>query len=249
MTRSIDLNSDLGEGCGGDEAMLRIVTSANIACGGHAGDAETMRKTISLAMEHGVSVGAHPSYPDKAGFGRRHMKCSPVEIRDFVRRQIVELVEHAHSLGAHVTYVKPHGALGNDAAAHRAIADAVVDGIQAADPRLAVLAISATHLEQAARDRGSLVFPEIYADRGYTDDGLLVPRSQPGAIIEGVEEAVARLRSYVETGMLTTVGHVRISLAGASICVHGDSEHAVEMAGAIREMLRRDGVLVEPFLR
>jgi UPF0271 protein len=246
--RSVDLNSDLGEGCGSDAAMLQIVTSANIACGGHAGDAQTMRTTISLAIDRGIVIGAHPSYPDKEGFGRRRMNCTSAEIRDFVARQTAELIVHAESLGGRVAYVKPHGALGNDAAARRDIAHALLDGLRATGDTLAVLAISGTHLEQAARERGIPAFSEVYADRGYTSDGLLVPRSEHGALIEDVEQAVARMLGYIQTGSMATVAGSAIPLAGASICVHGDNEHAVEMAYSIRKMLASAGVRVQAFL-
>ena len=246
--RSIDLNSDLGEGCSSDEAMLAIVTSANIACGGHAGDAETMRRTLSLAKERGVVVGAHPSYPDREGFGRRRIACQPSDIRIFVREQTEALMEHANALGVAVRYVKPHGALGNDAAADRAIANAVLDGIADFGVDLAVLAISGTELERAAHERRVRACPEVYADRAYTDMGLLVPRAEPGAVIEDTDAAVARLREYVRTGEIATHKAGRIRLAGASICVHGDNAHAVEMAVHVRDMLKKEGIAIRPFM-
>lgn len=246
--KSIDLNSDLGEGCDSDEAMLAIVTSANVACGAHAGDDETMRRTLSLAKRHGVVVGAHPSYPDRAGFGRRRIACQPGDIRRFVREQVEALMAHAAALGTSVRYVKPHGALGNDGAADRGIADAVLDGMADTGADLAVLAISGTQLERAARERGVPAYPEVYADRAYTDQGLLVPRAQPGAVIEDIDAAVSRLGDYVATGNMATHGGASIRLAGVSICVHGDNPHAVEMALQVKAMLERRGVAIRAFL-
>jgi UPF0271 protein len=245
---SIDLNSDLGEGCDSDDAMLAIVTSANIACGGHAGDDETMRRTLSAAIERGVVVGAHPSYPDREGFGRRRIACAPADIRRFVREQVETLMRHAAALGTTVRYVKPHGALGNDGAADRTIAEAVLDGMADIVADLAVLAISGTELERAARERGLPAFPEVYADRAYTNEGFLVPRTQPGAVIEDIGAAVSRLGDYVATGNMATHAGASIRLAGVSICVHGDNPHAVDMAAQVKRMLERRGVAIRPFL-
>lgn len=244
----IDLNSDLGEGCDSDEAMLSIVTSANVACGGHAGDRDTMRRTIALAMDKNVVVGAHPSYPDREGFGRRRIASGPADIRRFVREQIEALMEAAAALGTSVRYVKPHGALGNDGAADRGIANAVLDAVADVDAGLAVLAISGTQLERAARERQVPAYPEVYADRAYTDAGLLVPRSEPGAVIEDSQAAVARLRDYVRSGKMLTHKGGHIPLAGVSVCVHGDNPHAVEMALQVKEMLRSQRVAIRSFL-
>lgn len=246
--KAIDLNSDLGEGCGSDEQMLAIVTSANIACGGHAGDGESMRRTVSMAMERGVRIGAHPSYPDRAGFGRRRIPCTPHDIRGFVSHQIEALMAQAGALAARVLYVKPHGALGNDGASDPIIANAVLDGLADVDPAVAVLAISGTELERAARQRGVPVFSEVYADRAYTDAATLVPRAESGAVIEDIEEATLRLRRYVESGLMPTNTGRTVALAGASICVHGDNPHAVAMAKRVRDMLSSSGIKIAPFL-
>lgn len=250
---AIDLNSDLGEGygpwvMGDDEAMLDIVTSANIACGGHASDPETMFRTLSWARERKINVGAHPSYPDKEGFGRRRLPVPPPEVERFVAAQTGTLVAIAALAGTHVGYVKPHGALGNVATEDRAVAEAIVRAVRAVDSALAILAISGTVLEHVARDAGIMVFSEIFADRGYTPAGNLVPRGQPGAMIEDDEAATARLLDYLETGLMPTVGGAPVPLAGDSICVHGDSPHAVAMARAIRHELTGHGITIARFL-
>lgn len=251
--RSIDLNSDLGEGygpwvMGDDKAMLDIVTSANIACGGHASDPETMFRTLTWAKEGNITVGAHPSYPDKEGFGRRRLPYPPAEVERFVAAQVGALIAIAALAGTRVSYLKPHGALGNVATEDRAVAEAIVRATRAIDSKLAILAISGTVLEDVARDAGVRVFSEIYADRGYTPAGNLVPRSQPGAMIDDYGAAAARLLSWLETGLMPTVGGEPVRLAGHSICVHGDDPHAVVMARAIRVALAGRGVTITPFL-
>ncbi len=250
---SIDLNSDLGEGygpwvMGDDAAMLDIVTSANIACGGHASDPETMYRTLVMARDRGIRIGAHPSYPDKEGFGRRRLPATPGEIERFVAAQTGALMAIAALAGATVAYVKPHGALGNFVADDAPAADAIVRAVRAIDPGLAILAISGTRLEAAARDAGVPVYSEIFADRGYTPEGLLVPRSQPGAMIDDADAAADRLCGFLDSGLMPTVGGDAIPLAAQSICIHGDSPHAVAMARHIRDRLTARGVTVAAFL-
>lgn len=253
MTASIDLNADLGEGfgpwtMGDDTAMLEIVTSANVACGGHAGDPETMFTVLSLARQRNIVVGAHPSYPDMAGFGRRRLPCSPGEIEHFVAAQVGSLLGIAALVGHGVAYVKPHGALANVAAEDTAAAAAIVRAVQALDRRLAILAISGTCLEQVARDAGLAVFSEIFADRGYTGQGLLVPRSQAGAMIDNPGVAADRLWAFFESGRMPTVDGGSVALAADSVCIHGDSAHAVAMARHVRAVLEGRGFTIAPFL-
>ena len=249
----IDLNSDLGESfgpwaMGDDTAMLGIVTSANVACGGHASDPETMYQTLRTASAKGVVIGAHPGYADREGFGRRVIPMTPSEIARMVAAQIGALTGVAALAGAEVAYVKAHGALANLGADHRAVADAICEAVAAQPGRLALLAISGTELEIAAREAGLPVFSEIFADRGYTPEGRLVPRSQPGAMIHDPAEASDRLLRYLETGLMPTVGGDAIPLAAQSICVHGDSPGAVAMAAEVRARLLAAGVSVESFL-
>jgi UPF0271 protein len=248
----IDLNSDLGEGYGpwtmGDDAqILDCVTSANIACGGHAGDPETMFRTLRLAAHKGVRVGAHPGYADREGFGRRVIPMAVDEIGRLVVAQVGALVALARLAGTEVRYVKPHGALGNLAAADRSVAAGIVAAIRGLDLQLAVLAISGTMLEQVAREQGVAVYSEVFADRAYQPNGQLVPRSQPGAVLDDAKEAADRLVGYLRTGRMPVAGGEPIALRADSICVHGDSAHAVEMARHIRARLQAEGVVLAPF--
>ena len=249
----IDLNSDLGEGygpwaMGDDAAMLRLVTSANIACGGHASDPETMYQTLRLAAENGVTIGAHPGYNDPLGFGRRVIPMAPAEVGRMVAAQIGSLQGVAALAGTRVAYAKPHGALANLAADDRAVAEAIAAAVKAISPDLALLAISGTELEQAARIAGIPVFSEIFADRGYTPEGRLVPRAKPGAMIHDPEAAAARLLSFLDSGLMPVVGGDPIRLAAQSICIHGDSPGAVAMARHIRSRLTTAGVTIAAFL-
>jgi UPF0271 protein len=248
----IDLNSDLGEGFGpwamGDDAtMLSIVTSANVACGGHASDPETMFRTLELARENGVNVGAHPGFNDREGFGRRVIPMSPDEIGRMCAAQIGALIGIGAQAGVPVTYVKPHGALGNLAARDRGVADAIVAAVQKMDPNLAILAISGTQSEQAARAAGAPVYSEIFADRGYLSNGQLVPRGQDGAMILDAAAAVERLITFFDSGLMPVIDGDPIPLAAESICVHGDSQGAVTMAREIRERLIAHGIRITSF--
>lgn len=252
MTK-IDLNSDLGEGFGpwqmGDDAtMLSIVTSANIACGGHASDTETMYRTLELARENNVIVGAHPGYNDREGFGRRVIPMTPDEIGRMCAAQIGALMGVAAQVGVAVRYVKPHGALGNLAARDRAVADRIAAAVQKIDPALAILAISGTESEQAARAADVPVFSEIFADRGYLSSGQLVPRGQDGAMIHDATEAANRLLTFLESGHMPVIDGDPIPLNAHSICVHGDSARAVSMAREVRDRLSAEGVAIASFL-
>jgi UPF0271 protein len=249
----VDLNSDLGEGygpwtMGDDEQILGCVTSANIACGGHAGDPETMFKTLRMAADRGVRVGAHPGYADREGFGRRVIPMPPAEAGRMVVAQVGALMALARLAGTQVSYVKPHGALGNLAAADATVAAALVSAIKALDPGLAVLAISGTALEQVARAEDVAVFSEVFADRAYRPDGQLVPRSQPGAVLHDATQAVDRLIAYLKTGLMPVVSGGPIALKAHSICVHGDSAGATAMAQSIRRRLQAEGITVAAFV-
>lgn len=249
----IDLNSDLGEGygpwrMGEDSAILAIVTSANVACGGHAGDPDTMAETLSLAKARGVSVGAHPGYADPLGFGRRVIPMSPQEIERMVACQIGALLGAAALAGVPVAYVKAHGALANLAADERAVADAIARATAAISRDLALLAISGTELEGAGERAGLATFSEIFADRAYLPNGRLVPRGRDGAMIKGAAQASARLISFLQTGKMPVLDGGTIALKAQSICVHGDSAGAVAMAADIRSALTAAGVTLAPFV-
>ena len=249
----IDLNSDLGEGygqwpMGNDADMLGVVSSANIACGGHAGDAETMFATLTLARRNGVTVGAHPGYADKPGFGRRIIPMTIGEIERMVACQIGALMGAAALAGVPVAYVKAHGALANFAADDRDVADAVARATRAVSRDLALLAISGTELEGAGTAAGLQVFSEVFADRAYLPSGRLVPRSHPDAMIHDAEIAAQRLIGFLENGMMPTLNGPAIPLAGHSICVHGDSAGAVHMARHIRGAFGQAGIALAAFL-
>ncbi len=253
MLETIDLNSDLGEGfgpwtMGDDAAMLSVVSSANIACGGHAGDPETMYATCRTAAEHGVVIGAHPSFVDREGFGRRIIPMHPDEIGRMVVTQIGALAAIARLAGTEVRYVKPHGALGNLAAADSSVAAGIIDAVSVAFPALAILAISGTQLELVARAAGVEVYSEIFADRAYQPNGQLVPRSRPGAVIHDAEQAAQRLLTFVATGRMAVMDGEPIELAAHSICVHGDTPGAVEMARHIRAELVIGGLEPRQFM-
>ena len=250
---SIDLNSDLGEGygswlMGNDAEMLGVVTSANIACGGHAGDAETMFATLTQARAKGVIVGAHPGYADRPGFGRRIIPMSLAEIERMVATQIGALMGAAALAGVPVRYVKAHGALANLAADDRDVADAIARATRAVSRDLALLAISGTELERAGIAAGLPVFSEIFADRAYLPNGRLVPRSHPDAMIHNADAAARRLVSFLADGLMPTLGGPALSLAAQSICVHGDSPGAVAMARHIRASLGQAGITLAAFL-
>lgn len=249
----IDLNSDLGEGfgpwrMGDDTAMLDIVTSANVAAGGHASDPETMFATLQTATRRGVVVGAHPGYADREGFGRRVIPMAPAEIGRMVVAQTGALSALAQLAGTEVRYVKPHGALGNLAAADAQVADAIAAAVGALSPRLAILAISGTALEQAARGRGIAVFSEIFADRAYLPNGQLVPRSREGAVLHDPAAIADRLLAFLDSGLMPVTDGAPVRLAAQSICVHSDTPGAVAIARDLRERLTAAGVHIAPFL-
>ena len=246
MSHLLNLNSDLGESFGawtmdGDAAMLSIVNSANVACGFHAGDPLVMCKTVALAKANGVSVGAHPGFPDLQGFGRRRMDIPLPELEAMLIYQIGALDACARAQGLRVTHVKPHGALSNIACAERKVADAVARAVHRLDPALTLLAPAASQLVYAGRDQGLPVVEEIFADRAYLDDGNLVPRSQPGAMVHGAQASLEHVMRMVEESALISINGKRIPVNPQSICVHGDNADAVATAQAIREGLLKAG--------
>lgn len=249
--RTIDLNSDLGESfgpwqMGDDTSMLSIVTSANVACGGHASDPETMFETLKLAKENNVIVGAHPGYNDREGFGRRVIPTKPGEIGRMVVAQIGALQAMAKLAGSKVSYVKAHGALANYAAANADVAAELVEAIDALGD-LTLLAISGTEVEKAAKAKGVPVYSEIFADRGYLSSGQLVPRGQDGAMIHDPNAAADRLLHMLETGLMPVIDGPPIKLDAHSICVHGDGKSAVAMAQEIHQKLTDAGITIRSF--
>ncbi|MFI7018863.1 LamB/YcsF family protein [Streptomyces sp. NPDC050164] len=249
---SIDLNADLGEGFGrwrltDDERLLSVVTSANVACGFHAGDAVTMRRVCELAAERGVRIGAQVSYRDLAGFGRRAMDVPPAELAAEVAYQIGALEVFARAAGARVAYMKPHGALYNRVVRDEEQAAAVVDGVLLADATLPVLGLPGSRLLELAGKAGLPVVTEAFADRAYTDAGTLVPRTVEGAVVTDPDTVVERSLSLARSGEVVSHSGTRIEVRARSLCLHGDTPGAVELARRVRERLEASGVRVEAF--
>ncbi|MET8719628.1 LamB/YcsF family protein [Streptomyces misionensis] len=249
---AIDLNADLGEGFGRwrlteDEQLLSVVTSANVACGFHAGDAVTMRRVCELAAERGVTIGAQVSYRDLAGFGRRAMDVPPAELAAEVAYQIGALEVFARAAGARVAYVKPHGALYNRVVHDEEQAGAVIDGVLLADATLPVLGLPGSRLLELARKAGLAAVPEAFADRAYTDEGTLVPRGRDGAVVSDAEAVVERSVGLARSGVVTSHSGARIQVRARSLCLHGDTPGAVELARRVRTRLLAAGVRVEAF--
>lgn len=249
----IDLNSDLGESfgrweLGDDEAVLGLVTSANIACGFHAGDPAGLLRTCEQAAARGVVVGAQVAYRDLAGFGRRFIDVEPAELTAEVVYQIGALQGMCTAAGTVVRYVKPHGALYNAVVHHESQAAAVVEAVRRYDPTLALLGLPGSVLLELAADAGLRTVTEAFADRGYTPEGTLVARSQPGALLHDPREVAERIVRLVTEGKVTAVDGTDIEMAADSVCVHGDTPGAVAIATAVREALASAGVELAPFI-
>lgn len=250
--RSVDLNSDLGEGFGAwemgdDDAILQLVSSANVACGMHAGDPHIMARTFARAKELGVAVGAHPGYPDLWGFGRREMAFSEAEIEHFVAYQVGAAMGVSTYAGHPITYVKPHGALANLSQVNASIAGAIVRAIAAVDRNLVLLTYPDGHATRIAREIGLRTCAEIFADRAYLPTGQLVPRKHPGAVLHDAEEVAARVLRMVQAGAVETFEGALLPMEIASICVHGDSPGAIQMAAAVRKRLQDAGIEIKSF--
>lgn len=250
--RSIDLNSDLGEAFGAwtmgdDDAMLDIVTSANIACGFHAGDPSVALRTCRSAADRNVTVGAHVSYRDLAGFGRRFIDVPPAELRADVLYQMGALAAMAHTAGTRIRYVKPHGALYHAMGHHEEQAAAVIDAIRDFDPTLALLGLPESLGLQLAGRAGIRTVAEAFADRGYLPDGTLAPRAQPGSVLSDPAAVAQRMVRLVLTGAVQALDDSMVRIHAESICTHGDSPGAVRMAREVRDHLQRNDVQIVPF--
>jgi UPF0271 protein len=248
----IDLNSDLGEGfgqwqLGDDEALLSLVTSANVACGFHAGDPTVMRRICEAAAERGVAIGAQVGYRDLAGFGRRFIDVDPAELVNDVVYQIAALDGFARLAGIRVAYVKPHGALYNAIVHHEAQAAAVAEAVRRYDPELPVLGLPGSVWLRTARAAGLTPVHEAFADRAYTPEGTLVPRREPGAVLHDPEVIVRRCLRMVTEGVVEAVDGSDVPLSVRSVCVHGDTAGAVAIARRLREELERAGLAPTPF--
>ncbi len=247
----LNLNADLGESFGAwrmgdDAAMLELVDSASIACGFHAGDPLVMRRTLHAAKKAGVSIGAHPSFPDLQGFGRRRMHVAPDELQAMILYQLGALAGMAHVEGLAMTHVKPHGALSNMAAEDSALAARVARAVHLFDPELILLAPAGSQLELAGLREGLHVVAEIFADRAYTDAGTLVPRGQPGAVLADTAACVTHVMRMLDAGGIVSQSGRRLPVPFQSLCVHGDSPHAVEVARAVRRALGEAGCRLRP---
>lgn len=242
MADFIDLNADLGEGDYHDVELLTLVSSCNIACGGHAGDVQSMNSTVAMAIASGVSIGAHPSYPDRDGFGRRSRFLTDSTLRSKLVEQIRSLRVIADERGASVTHVKPHGALYNDAAVDSQIAADVASAVVQASPGAALVGLPASELEFAARSLDLPFISEAFMDRAYRDDGQLVPRGQLGAVLSDVQQIVAQAVSLATENKVETHSKRRIDVAADTLCVHGDTPGAARIALAVRDELERRGV-------
>ncbi|KQP02222.1 LamB/YcsF family protein [Pseudorhodoferax sp. Leaf265] len=248
----IDLNSDLGESLGAwtmgdDAAMLSIVSSANVACGFHAGDAAGILQTLRAAAERGVAVGAHVAYPDLAGFGRRNMDVASSDLQADVVYQIGALQGLAKVAGTRVRYVKPHGALYNTIAHDRRQAGDVIAAIRAIDPTLVLVALAGAPLVDWAREAGLTVVAEAFADRAYTPEGTLVSRREKGAVLHDPDAVAARMLRLAQEGVVQAIDGSTVRVQADSICVHGDSPGAVAMARQVRQVLEQAGVAVQAF--
>ena len=247
----IDLNSDLGESFGAytlgmDGDVMKSVTSANVACGFHAGDPEVMLKTVKLAASAGVAVGAHPGHPDLQGFGRRTMACSPDETYAYCLYQIGAMASVCRAAGVRLQHVKAHGALYNQAAKDLALAKAIAKATKDAADGLILLGLANSLFEQAAREEGVPFASEAFADRGYQADGTLVPRSKPGAMIDDLNLAAARVVRMATEGVVEAIDGTIVRMRPDSVCLHGDSAHAVTMAAAVRKALEGANIAVRP---
>ncbi len=249
MTR-IDLNCDMGESFGAwrlgdDQGLMRTITSANIACGAHAGDPDVMRRTVRLAREHGVAVGAHPGFPDLAGFGRREMDVTPDEVEGLVLYQVGALGAMARAEGMRLQHVKPHGALYNMAARDSAIADAIARAIHAFDPSLILFGLAGSLMLPAGEAAGLRVASEVFADRAYEPDGRLASRRKPGAVIHDSARVAERAVQMVRDGRIEALNGASVHVRADTICVHGDTPGAAALARDIRAALEMAGVAVK----
>ena len=254
MNRKIDINSDLGESfgaytIGADEQVLAQITSANIACGWHAGDPLVMEHTVRLAKKQAAAVGAHPGFPDLMGFGRRNMNVSTAEAAAYVKYQTGALAAFIRAAGMKMQHVKLHGAFYNMAAKDSELAKAVCEAVAQVDESLILLGPSGSCLISAARECGLRVACEVFADRAYQEDGSLMPRTMPGSVIRDENEALERVLRMVEEGTVVSASGAVIPLEVQSVCVHGDNPKALEFAGRIRRELESRGITVAPFGR
>jgi UPF0271 protein len=245
---AIDLNCDLGEGYPADALLMPWISSANIACGYHAGNMDTMKRTVALCVEHNVAIGAHPSYPDRENFGRTDMMDVHLSVQDLpyiVQDQISLLQEICAEAGVRLHHVKPHGALYNRAGKDKFVSEAICVAIKVIDPKLILYGLSGSEMEAVARSTGLHFMREVFADRTYQNDGSLRPRALPEALITDTNQSLQQVLQMINEGTVRTVDNKIIPVKAETICIHGDGAHAVEFARSIHEELLRNGIAVK----
>ncbi len=243
--KTIDINCDLGEGIGNDELIMPYISSANIACGYHAGNETTMKQTVELCKRYNVAVGAHPSFPDKENFGRTDMLLHPGEIYEMIIKQINYLEKIAADADVPVHHVKPHGALYNMAARDKMMAPFVALAILDTNSKYFLYGLSGSYLIKEGKTLGVKTVSEVFADRTYKDDGSLTSRNKPGALIENTDKAVAQALQMVKEGTVNSINGKKVPIVAETICIHGDGEHAVEFAKAIRDAFVKEGIEIK----
>lgn len=241
----IDINSDLGEGAGNDEAVMEYISSANIACGYHAGDADSMHKTIQLALENSIAIGAHPGYDDKENFGRTAMDVSPSEVKRIVKDQLETIKKIAESLGAKIQHVKAHGALYNQAAVNQEQALAIAEAVYEMDPKLIFVGLANSLMIDVAKGVGLRTASEVFADRAYTNEGFLVPRGIKGAVIHDAEICKKRVLKMLRDSVVESIDGIEFAIQADTVCIHGDNPQALELAKAIHDYLLDNGVEIQ----
>ena len=241
---SVDLNCDIGEGCGNDAELMRHITSANIACGFHAGDGATMGRTVELALENGVAVGAHPGYRDRENFGRTEMSLPTDEVRRLILDQLEALKAECDRQGAKIRHIKPHGALYNQAAKDPELASVLAEAVAEFDRDLILYGLSGSHSVFEAEKVGLKTASEVFADRTYRSDGTLTPRSQPNALISETETSLTQVLDMVRYGRVRSTDAVMVPIMAETICIHGNGPNAVEFARTIRARLTSEGIRI-----
>ncbi|BFG71120.1 5-oxoprolinase subunit PxpA [Sediminibacterium sp. KACHI17] len=245
----IDINCDLGEGMPNDAALMPYISSANIACGFHAGDEDTMRRTIALAVEHGVSIGAHPGFPDKKNFGRTEMMFPEEDIVSIVSEQVYIMLDLVFALGGKLQHVKPHGALYNMAARDLSLASAIANAIKDIDEHLILFGLSGSKSIEAAQLIGLRTANEVFADRTYTNEGTLTPRQQSGALITDPAAMEQQVLQMIREQKVTSLQGKTIPLQADTICIHGDGEHAIVFAQQVHQLLQNNHITIQSFNR
>jgi len=248
MALSIDINCDLGEGFPNDAELMKFISSANIACGNHAGDLDTMKRTVDLAIENGVAIGAHPSFDDRENFGRSEMRLPLNEVSNIVTDQILKMQNICNDAGAKLSHVKPHGALYNQSARDPDLATAMAEAVLAFDNKLILFGLAGSHSIREAEKLGLRTASEVFADRTYRADGSLTPRSQPKALIENDDQAIAQALGFVRSNSVTATTRELVAVKCDTICIHGDGDHAVSFARKIKAGFIKEGIGIKaPF--